>query len=143
MANDEKGNLEVQVDRIELRGRALSKLRAEKAKSQILANGQVQDRAGLDSGVSGAPVTKRGDYALRFYLDGEGTSNLLCLIPGHECPQWHHNATHRYTFASPEEAEAFLGTLRGEWPEEFTAQDIRVVHVLPPSPESYLEVSYL
>jgi hypothetical protein len=83
--------------------------------------------------------TKRGDYALRFYMQGDGTGNLLCRLPNHECPQWHYTADHRYTFPTPAEARAFLGTIRGEWPE-FKRQDVRVVRVIPPEQERYVEV---
>lgn len=84
-------------------------------------------------------ASKRGDFALRFYMQGDGTSNLLCLMPGIECPQWYYTMDHRYTFASPPEALAFLGVIRSEWPE-FLGQDVRVVRVIPARAEAYVEV---
>lgn len=82
---------------------------------------------------------KRGDYALRLYVDGDGSGSLLCREPGHECPQWWYKPDNRYTFPTWQEAKAFVGILRSEW-EEFRAQDIRVVRVVPPRGESYVEV---
>jgi len=67
-------------------------------------------------------ASKRGDFALRFYVQGDGTSNLLCMMPGIECPQWYYTMDYRYTFASPPEALAFLGVIRSDWPE-FLGQD--------------------
>ena len=83
---------------------------------------------------------KRGDFALRLYSDGEGSSSLLCRVPEHECPQWWYRAEYRYTFPTPEEALAFFGVLCSKWPE-FKTHDVRVVRVVPPTAETYVEVT--
>jgi len=79
------------------------------------------------------------DFALRLYSQGDGTSSLLCRLPSHECPQWYYTAEHRYTFDTPPEALAFFGVICSEWPE-FKMHDVRVVRVVPPLAEAYVEV---
>lgn len=80
-------------------------------------------------------------YALRLYVNGEGSSSLLCREPCHECPQWWYKPENRYKFTTPQEALAFLGTIQGEWPE-FKEHDARVVRVIPPQEETYAEVRF-
>ena len=58
----------------------------------------------------------------------------------HECPQWWYKPDNRYLFATPEEALAFFGVVCSEWPE-FKGQDVRVVRVVPPTKETYVEVT--
>ena len=79
-------------------------------------------------------------FALRLYSGGEGSSSLLCRLAAHECPQWWYEPQHRYTFTTPEQALACLDIIRSEWPE-FKDHDVRVVRVVPPQRETYVEVT--
>lgn len=82
-------------------------------------------------------------FALRlYYHDGEGSSSLLCdYTPEHECPQWHSNPSRRMTWETPEEAlDYFTFVVLERWPD-FRNQDVRVVRVVPPVGETYVEVT--
>jgi hypothetical protein len=81
-------------------------------------------------------------YALRLYVDGDGTGQLMCDYGGeYECPQWHHSPERRLTWPTPEAALDHLTfTVLGRWPE-FRERDVRVVRVIPPTRETYEEVT--
>jgi len=83
-------------------------------------------------------------YALRLYVDGEGTSQLLCdYAEEYGCPQWHWAVDKRMTWATPEEALTYLSDVaHARWPE-FREKDVRVVRVVPPTPprETYVEIT--
>ena len=81
-------------------------------------------------------------FALRLYVDGEPTSQLMAdYRPEHACPQWHYGPEKRYTWSTPEEALDFLTfEVLPHFPE-FRDEDVRVVRVIPPQRERYVEVT--
>jgi len=86
-------------------------------------------------------------YALRLYdSNGEETGSLLCDFgPDCACPQWHSSAEKRLKWPTAEEARDYLFLLRQRYPDTgiagFADQDIRVVCVVPPVHETYVEIT--
>lgn len=84
-------------------------------------------------------------YALRLYThDGYGTNSLLCDLglAKYGCPQWYHETEYRITWGTAKEARDYLDVLRARWPI-FQRPDIRVVRVVPPVGERFVEVGWL
>lgn len=84
-------------------------------------------------------------FALRLYVDGEATSSLLCDFgSAFQCPQWHWSQEHRMTWPSAEAAKAYRDALDALFPDCGFApepdRDIRVVRVIPPVPEQFVDV---
>jgi hypothetical protein len=93
-------------------------------------------------------------FALRLYQEGEGSSHLLCrqvervaslgieapMRAARSLPLWLQESEPRYTFPTPEAALAFFETVCGERPG-FKTLDVRVVRVVPPQRETYVEVT--
>lgn len=82
-----------------------------------------------------------GPFALRLYTGDEGTGQLMCDY-GEEylTPQWHHSVEKRMTWQTAEDALNYLTDVVHErWPE-FRTEDVRVVRVVPPKREQYIEV---
>ena len=82
-----------------------------------------------------------GPFALRLYVDGEGSGSLLCDFGDlYRCPQWHYSTEKRMTWLTPEDALKYLTSVAHvQWPE-FREEDVRVVRVIPPTRETYVEV---
>lgn len=107
---------------------------------EATACGLVNVRAKGDGTMSNGD--RERTFALRLYIYGEGTGQLLCdYSPEHECPQWHYGTEKRLTWATAEEALDYLTfEVHKLWPE-FRKEDVRVVRVMPPTRETYVEVT--